>query len=501
MHSGLKKFLKPNTLQWKIILFSITIVLVMGVAGFYIFYKQSSFLNDYNHLVENILTMQQLANLTSSNSEILQKYKGTESRNYIAQLNSNKETMNNVILGLKKNMHSNRLDSDLTNLENIAMSYSGVINQLIFAEESDKGKYIAEAEEILSKVSVSINKVYKFLTEELRTTYKQFNTNRNNTEILTFIIFFIITLVNLTTIFLFTNNLMKPVRALTTAAREVSKGSFHVSALDEKTTTEEFKILNSAFKHMAESIGHYVNDLNKKVDVERRLKEEEVKNERNQLLLKEAELLALQSQVNPHFMFNTLNIIAKIAYTEDAEKTATIIGSMSKMLRYSLGSLKKVTTLDQEMTSLEDYIFIQKTRFAERLEYLKEVECDITRVTIPSLTIQPIVENAILHGIEGKEEGGYVRIHCYHENGNVLIDVEDNGIGIPKNILDNIFSRDVIVPHKGHITGLGINNVKERLEILYGRQDLFEIFSSENKGTTVRLRLPLKENYGGGEHV
>lgn len=501
MNSGLKKWLKPHTLQWKIILFSITIVLVMGVTGFYLFFKESGFLNDYNHLVENILSTQQLSNLTKSNSEMLQKYKGTKSRNYIAQLNSNKESMNSVILGLNESISSKRLDSELANLKVLAMSYSNVINQLIFAEESDMEKYFTDAEELLNNVSVSISKVYNNLTEELRTTYKRFNSNRISTEILASVVFLIVTLLNLISIFLFINNLMKPINTLTAAASEVSRGSFHIPSLNSKTTTVEFNILTSAFKQMAESIRHYISDLNEKVDVERRLKEEEVKNERNQLLLKEAELFALQSQVNPHFMFNTLNIIAKIAYTEDANKTATIIGSMSKMLRYSLGSLKKVTTLDQEITSLEDYIFIQKTRFAERLEYVKNIELDISKVTIPSLTIQPIVENAILHGIESKEEGGYVHIHIYKENRNVMIDIEDNGIGIPKEILSSIFSRDEKLSHKGHITGLGISNVKERLEILYGRRDLFEIYSEENVGTQVKIRLPLSENDGGMEHV
>lgn len=465
------------------------------------FYKASSFFNDYNYLVEDILSTQQLNNLTNSNSEILQKYKGTESRNYIAQLNANKETMNSVILRLNENIESKRIDTELNSLTNLAARYSDIINHLIFAEERDRIGLIAEAEEILSKVSGSVNIIYDYLTKELRTTYMKFNTNRINTEILTIVIFFVITMLNLISIFLFTNNLLKPIRTLTAAAKEVSSGSFNIPPLDDKATTEEFVILNSAFKQMAESICHYVEGLKEKMDMERRLKEEEVKNERNQMLLKEAELFALQSQVNPHFIFNTLNIIAKIAYTENADKTATIIGSMSKMLRYSLGSLKKVTTLDQEMTSLEDYIFIQKTRFADRLEYIKNVECDISRVMVPSLSIQPIVENAILHGIESKEEGGYVRIHIYNGNGDVVIDIEDNGTGIPKGVLNDIFSRSEKRLHKGHITGLGINNVKERLEILYGKKDLFEIFSEENRGTLVRIRLPMTANEGGADSV
>jgi len=488
-----KNFIRPNTLQGKIIRFSMLIVFIMGLTGFSLFYQESRFLDDYNHLVENVLSTQKLANLASNNSDILQKYKGTLSRNYIAQLSANKETMNSAILGLNQDIKNKGLDEELTNLTNLALGYSNIINQLIFAEESDVSKFIAEAEQQLSKVSGSIDRVYNNQIEELRTEYKHFNTNRINTEILAIVVFVVVTLLNLISILFFTKNLLKPIRALTAAASEVSQGSFHIPSLNINTKTEEFNILTSAFKQMAESIEHYISDLNEKVDVERRLKEEEVKNERNQLLLKEAELLVLQSQVNPHFMFNTLNIILKIAYTENADKTALLIGSMSKMLRYSLGSLKKVTTLDQEMASLEDYIFIQKTRFGDRLAYLKKVECDISKVDIPSLTMQPIVENAILHGIESKEEGGYVCIHIHNENESVVIDIEDNGIGIPKEILENLFSTSEKLPHKGHITGIGINNVKERLEILYGRQGVFEIYSEEKKGTVVRIRLPMKQ--------
>jgi sensor histidine kinase YesM len=482
-------------------MFSITVVMVMGVTGFYLYYKESGFLDDYNYLMENILSTQQLVNIINSNGEILQKYKGTESRNYIAQLNSNKETMNSVILRLKEDLGNKEFETELNNLKMLAVDYSLTINPLIFSEDQDKGGYISKAEVLLDKISVSINTVYKYLTDEIRTKYRQFNADRTNTEIIAVIVFLIVTLLNLVIIFLFTNNLMKPVKALTSAARQVSEGSFHIPFLSGKVATEEFSILTSVFKHMTESIERYVSELNEKVDIERRLKEEEVKNERNQLLLKEAELFALQSQVNPHFMFNTLNIIAKIAYTESADRTATIIGSMSKMLRYSLGSLKKVTTLEMEIASLEDYIFIQKTRFADRLEFIKIIECDISNVSIPCLTIQPIVENAILHGIEGKEDGGYVSIHCYQENENVITVIKDNGVGIPKNVLDNIFSRNERLPHKGHTTGLGVNNVKERLELLYGRKGVFEIFSEENKGTEVRIRLPINGEQGGAGYV
>lgn len=488
--NGLKKIIQPNTLQGKIILFSMMIVMVMSITGGFLFYNVSRFLNDYNYMVENILNTHQLVNIINNNSEVLQRYKGTGSRNYIAQLNYNKEMMNYIILVLGNDIKDKRFDDELGVLKDLAENYYDAINKLIFSEGGNNGASIAEAEELLSRISTHMSGFYKYLTDELHTTYRQFNINRMNIQIVSMIVFLIIIILNLVSIFLFTNKLMKPVKVLTMAASEISRGHFNIPSLDVGNETEEFNILTCAFRKMAESIEHYVADLNEKVNVERRLKEEEIKNERNRVLLKEAELFALQSQMNPHFIFNTLNIIVKVAYTEDADKTAALIGSMSKMLRYSLGSIKKATTLEKELASLEEYMFIQKTRFGDRLEYIKDIECDISGAVVPSLTLQPIIENAILHGIGDKEEGGYVRIHCYQENDGTVVDIEDNGVGIPGDLLDKILLKSETPQHKGHITGLGINNVKERLELLYDRRDVFSIFSEQNKGTRVRIRIP-----------
>lgn len=494
--------LRPNTLKWKIILFSVSIVAVIGGTGFYLYYSESVFLNNYNLLIENILSTQQLDSIVSYNSDILQKYKATESRNYIAQLNSNKEMMDIIISELNDQISNTKVQTQLKQLKNSTDRYSQVINSIIFSDTGDRGGHISEAEELLNQISMGVKTVYDFQTDEIRNNYRVFNDNKKNAEIMTLVAFLIILLFSLVSIFLFINRLLKPVRELTSAARVISRGDFGIPELNVNTPTEEMNILTSAFRQMVESIRKYVEELNAKVDVEKKLKEEEVKNERNQLLLKEAELMALQSQVNPHFIFNTLNIIAKIAYMEDAERTANIIGSMSKMLRYSLGRLDKVVSLEQEIQNLDEYMFIQKTRFGDRLAYIKNIACDISDIFVPSLTLQPIVENAIMHGIENKEEGGYVSIHCRDDAGQVVIEIKDNGVGISQALLEKILSKTEQIPHKGHTTGLGINNVKERLELFSGQKNVFEIHSAENKGTEVVIRVPRRTDNGGGNlHV
>lgn len=492
---------KPNTLRWKIILFSMIIVTIIGATGFYLYYRESMFLNNYNLLIENILRTQQLDTMVSSNSESLQKYKATESRNYIAQMNSNREVMRNIIDELSVHTKDNSLNPQLEELQGYTSRYSEVVNLIIFSDDKDRGKYISEAEEMLHMISITVKVVYEHQTDEIRYQYRQFNESKKNRENIAIALFLLVVLCSLTSIVFFINRILKPIKSLTAAAKMISRGNFGIPELNINTPTDEINILNSAFGNMAVNMQKYINELNQKVELEKKLKEEEVKNERNRVLLREAELMALQSQVNPHFMFNTLNIISKIAYTEDADRTATMIGTMSRLMRYSLGKLSKVVTLDQEIANLEEYMFIQKARFGDRLIYIKDIEGDMSDIQIPCLTLQPIVENAIMHGIEGKEEGGYVHLGCRQEGQDVIITVKDNGVGIPADLIDNILSRTGKIPHKGHTTGLGINNVKERLELFMNRRDVFEIESEENVGTQVRIRLTYDKNQGSGADV
>ena len=497
----MKALIKPHTLKWKIIIFSMSIAILLGGTGFYLYYRESAFLDKYNILIENILNTQQLDRVISYNSDVLQKYKATESRNYIAQMNANKEMADNIINSLNDNVDSKKVADELKLLKNATAQYTQVVNSIILSDEGSRTQYISEAEDLLDYMAVKIEAVYEYQTDEIRNNYRSFNENNKNAEILSIVVFIVILLFCIVSIFLFVNRLLKPIRTLTAAAGSVSRGSFDLPELNADTPTEEINILTSTFKHMTESIENYVNELSEKIDIEKKLKEEEIKNERNRLMLKEAELMALQSQVNPHFMFNTLNIIAKIAYMENADRTANIIGSMSKMLRYSLGRLNKVVSLEQEINNLDEYMFIQKTRFGDRLTYIKNIECDISDIVLPCLTIQPIVENAIMHGIEEKEEGGYVLIHCFMEQKHAVIEIRDNGIGMSQDTLDKILSKLEKPSHKGHTTGLGINNVKERLELFSGEKDVFVIQSEENMGTEVRITLPCKTNNGGTDNV
>jgi sensor histidine kinase YesM len=211
-------------------------------------------------------------------------------------------------------------------------------------------------------------------------------------------------------------------------------------------------------------------------------------------LLKEMELKNLQSQINPHFLFNVLNTISKKAYLENAEETSDLINSVAALLRYNLGKLNQPVTLEQEIKVIQDYFYIQATRFQDRVAFDLQLDKEALNLLMPNLTLQPLVENAFIHGIEPYEECGKISVTVKDFMDYVQIDVEDTGKGMDQTTINAILSDEAplenTVKKGGHSTGLGLRNVIRRLQLFYQRKDVVEIEAIPGKGTKIRLLLP-----------
>ncbi|MGE7600962.1 sensor histidine kinase [Peribacillus sp. NPDC097675] len=207
-------------------------------------------------------------------------------------------------------------------------------------------------------------------------------------------------------------------------------------------------------------------------------------------LLEEAQVKILQSQINPHFLFNTLNTISRLAYLENAEQTQNVTYSLARIMRYSLRNIDKPVTLKEELDYVKDYIAIQQSRFRSLIQYEEIVEVDIETLHIPILSIQPIIENAIIHGFEPNNSPVMIKTHIFLDKGNVVIEVSDTGVGMTKVKLASIFSH-ASEGKNGHTTGIGINNVKRRLQFCFGEEfGMTAIESKPGKGTLVRIVIP-----------
>ncbi len=199
----------------------------------------------------------------------------------------------------------------------------------------------------------------------------------------------------------------------------------------------------------------------------------------------EAKLDALQAQINPHFLFNTLNTI-KMYINKDTEYARQLIVSLATMLRYLLGKFGRFITLEKEISYIEEYIAIEKARYLDRLSVEFVIPESIENVEVPVLCIQPIVHNAIIHGILPKDGKGKVVIKVAKENGELMISIEDDGVGMKQDEVEKAY-----LSGYGSGCGIGISNVNERLKILYGESHGLKIESEYMKGTTVTFRIPV----------
>ena len=212
-------------------------------------------------------------------------------------------------------------------------------------------------------------------------------------------------------------------------------------------------------------------------------KEEQLKRSRAETIAQEAQLKMLRYQLNPHFLFNTLNAISALVVGRSTANANTMIMQLSNFLRYSLENdpIKRVT-LEQEVGALKLYLDIEKTRFADRLEVEFDVDAAAHDVKIPSLLLQPLVENAIKYAIALAEKGGKISIFAKLDGDHLIIEVADTGPGIQD-------GKNAMVSGPG----IGLKNTVDRLSAFYGDNYIFELRGPQSGGMTIYIRLPLEK--------
>jgi two-component system, sensor histidine kinase YesM len=214
--------------------------------------------------------------------------------------------------------------------------------------------------------------------------------------------------------------------------------------------------------------------------------------------LKKAELRALQAQINPHFLYNTLDTIIWMAESKKTAQVVEIVSALSKFFRISLSKGRDWITIAEEIERTKSYLIIQKMRYRDILDFKIEVDERVTDNTILKLILQPLVENAIYHGIKNKRQGGTINVRAKLNNENeVLLEVEDNGIGFTAEKLAQLQteletdSDDIKME-----SGFGIGNVNNRVRLYYGKQYGLSVRSEYNTGTCVTLVIPAKKDDG-----
>lgn len=286
-----------------------------------------------------------------------------------------------------------------------------------------------------------------------------------------------------------TKRILAVMDQLALASAQIEKNHFDVPDVGWKGT-DELGQLVKAFNKMKRSMEDYVKTTEEKRQMELELHRKEMERTQLEQRFSMAQLQLLKSQLNPHFLFNTLNMITRMAQMEEAPATEEMLVAMSNLLRYSLRTTNPTAPLSEELKVIKDYMYIQKMRFGSRVSW--EVECpeELYSQEVPVFLFQPLVENAVIHGISVKAEGGKIFVHIKEEKGRMEIQIRDTGVGMDQKRLAQIRSA---MENQGRGLGIGLGNIYRRVTAYYGN-GIVEIQSNEGAGTTVSIGFDIRKS-------
>lgn len=300
---------------------------------------------------------------------------------------------------------------------------------------------------------------------------------------------------------MFSNAIVPPITKLASSAREMRGGNFDVPDTTVPNQ-DELGELVEAFNGMKKAAQRSITALEENQKLSERLHEEQMDRMETERQLNTAQLDLLQSQIKPHFLFNTLNTISGMAELENADTTAQMIRSLSNLFRYNLHTTEQFVALSQELSIVQDYMYLQKTRFGDRVNYELHIDdgIDPSQIQVPVFLLQPLVENSVSHGLNRKEQGGTVRIdvRMTHTGGEpaAVITVSDTGAGIFPDQLsalrESLTAGQRQTNAEGGHTGIGLSNIYKRITTIYQHGSM-RIDSTEGIGTAITLVIPQPE--------
>ena len=265
------------------------------------------------------------------------------------------------------------------------------------------------------------------------------------------------------------NRISNPIRRLDGSVREIERGNLDVKIVP--SGSYEVEHLGNSIRNMLSRIKVLMSDLVEEHNAKRK-----------------SEFDTLQSQINPHFLYNTLDIIVWMIENEKPDKAVSIVTALAKFFRISLSKGKNIITVRDEVEHVRNYLMIQNMRFKNRFEYNIKVDDEVLSYSSLKLMLQPLVENAIYHGMEFMDGDGEIDISVYKENDDLYFTITDNGLGMSEDVAATLLSKDIIPSKRG--SGIGVKNVNERIKLYFGAGYGLFVESEPDEGTKITIHLP-----------
>lgn len=433
--------------------------------------------------------------------ESMSEYLNTKSSDAMESYYKNEDKYISLISGLNADIVNDDSKIIEKNIKNMSLNYLAITDKTIeYKRGRNVEKYRISYDQSADMYQYINTYIYSLNNEQFKentTNYQLLLSSLKYSEIINTGILIVIAIANIILIILFTRQMINPIVKLSEAADLVAKGQFG-TPLVKVESKDEIGVVTMAFNQMILSIQDYIEQIKKSMELESSMKEKALMMENH---LKDARLRYLQAQINPHFLFNTLNAGAQLAMLEGADKTYLYIQNMAEFFRYNVKNNKEAVTLREEIELVNSYIYILNVRFSGEIKFVQSIDERYLDFKIPSMILQPLVENSINYGIRNIDWEGVIELSVFREDKHVCISIRDNGIGMSEELIEKVMNsklkeKDI----SKDSNGVGLDNVINRLRLFYSYQDVLEITSvGKDMGTEVAIYIPITE--GGKEDV
>lgn len=487
---------KKRSIRTKLLEVFVVIMVLVFVLNIYLSYNQSKAVRQIDSVYNNNIQLNNLSNTLERMQSALYQYLNTKSTDQLESFYSYEQDYNNMIQQLNHQTMDNDNKLMEKNIYNMSLTYLERADSTIEAKRGrNVSKYnddYGEAKKLYDYIQSCINSLNTSVFLESSNNYSLLRTSLTYLTGISMFLLLAALMIAFAWILVMTRNITKPLIQLADVANEIARGNMEVD-FPIVETGDEITTVAKACNKMIDSIRVYIQKTKENYERESKLIENELimKNE-----LKEAQLKYLQAQINPHFLFNSLNAGAQLAMMEGAEKACLFIENMADFFRYNVRKIDKDTTLREELKLVDNYVYILNVRFSGDIHYRKKIDERLLDTLMPSMIIQPLIENAVNHGIRELDTEGYIELTVYNNNENVCITVADNGVGIEPEIAEKILRGESAHSNSGRDSaGIGMDNVINRLRRYYNMEHVMDIRRRESGGTEVILYL---QKAGGG---
>lgn len=487
-----------NTLKRKVFSF-IMVILLCFLSGFlYTFYVTFKVNEEINQMFTTSIMLNKMKEDMEQFETHLESYLASKNSDSFVQYLDYYNQLNAIVkeIGSEESVYASSLQ--MQNISNLLEAYLDASESAIeYKRGRNTESYLAtfsELQKISGYIDIKVKNLEDWDFKSNLENYMQLTSQFDEIQLSLILIGSLLIALSILFVFTFSTNVTSPIEALSKQAEDIASGIYHVERV-KGNHFKEAELLRDTFYDMASHIQEYIAELKDKVETENKLRLSETEKLRMQNSLNQAELMALQAQINPHFLFNTLNAGMQLAIIEDAERTGNFLEDLSSLFRYNIQSLQNSVRLMDEFENAKKYYELMRVRFGDQFSFTFELEHEVEMVLMPPLILQPIIENALIHGFKNKTEEGRISILARTVGERVLVEIVDNGEGISQSDLLQLNQGDFrkMSDRGGHTTGLGLGNVYERLKHFFNESDIMYFESELNHYTKVVITMPRKD--------